>query len=133
MTVSLPLTMFLEALGAGGAQMGLSVTLQQLAMAVQIPAALWVERLSRRKPFWAATAIPHRLIWLLPALLLVVPDLPPGMLVGLTLTAVGVSSVLAHASVPAWFSWMADLVPAEGSGRFGSGWGRRGGIRILCG
>lgn len=122
MTVSLPLTMLLEALGAGGKAMGLSVTVQQLAMAVQIPAALWVERLSRRKPFWAATAIPHRLVWLIPPLLLTAaaPDALP--LVPLILLVVLLSSVLAHASVPPWFSWMADLVPPGSSGRF---WGLR--------
>ena len=122
MTVSMPLTMFLEALGAGGALIGLSVTVQQLAMAVQIPAALWVERLSRRKPFWALAAIPHRLIWLVPALILFFPSLPTTTTIYLTLFAVALSSILAHASVPAWFSWMADLVPVGVSGRF---WGLR--------
>ena len=122
MTVSLPLTMFLEAMGAGGTQMGLSVTVQQLAMAIQIPAALWVERLSRRKPFWAAAAIPHRLIWLIPALILFFPSLPHATTITLTLMVVALSSILAHASVPAWFSWMADLVPVGVSGRF---WGLR--------
>lgn len=122
MTVSLPLTMFLEAMGAGGTQMGLSVTVQQLAMAIQIPAALWVERLSRRKPFWAMAAIPHRLIWLIPALILFFPSLPATTTIYLTLFMVTLSSLLAHASVPAWFSWMADLVPVESSGRF---WGLR--------
>lgn len=122
MTVSLPLTMLLEALGAGGTLMGLSVTVQQLAMAVQIPAALWVERLSRRKPFWAAVAVPHRLIWLLPALFLFSPALSAQTVILLTLAVVTLSSALAHASVPAWFSWMADLVPPETSGRF---WGLR--------
>jgi MFS family permease len=122
MTVSLPLTMLLEALGAGGTLMGLSVTVQQLAMAVQIPAALQVEKLSRRKPFWAGVAIPHRLIWLLPGALLFFPGLSPNTVVVWTLVAVTLSSVLAHASVPAWFSWMADLVPTGNSGRF---WGLR--------
>lgn len=122
MTVSLPLTMLLEALGAGGKAMGLSVTVQQLAMAVQIPAALWVEKLSCRKAFWAATAIPHRLIWLLPPLLLL-PGWQHGLpLIPLILVVVTLSSVLAHASVPPWFSWMADLVPPGTSGRF---WGLR--------
>lgn len=122
MTVSLPLTMLLETLGAGGTLMGLSVTVQQLAMAVQIPAALWVERLKRRKRFWASLAIPHRLLWLGPALLLFFPSVSPQTVVALTLVAVTLSSIMAHATVPAWFSWMADLVPPESSGRF---WGLR--------
>lgn len=122
MTVSMPLTMFLETLGAGGAWMGFSVTVQQLAMAIQIPAALWAERLPRRKPFWAAVAIPHRLVWLIPAVLPALPGVPFEALVPATLVAVALSSVLAHASVPSWFSWMADLVPPGTSGRF---WGVR--------
>jgi len=122
MTVSLPLTMLLETLGAGGAAMGLSVTVQQLAMGIQIPAALWVERLSRRKPFWAAVAIPHRLIWVVPALLLAGTQTPGTSVIPVLLIVVTLSSLLAHASVPAWFSWMADLVPPVRSGRF---WGLR--------
>ncbi len=119
---TLPLTMFLEALGASGPQIGLAATLQQLAMAVQIPAALWVERLSRRKPFWAAVTIPHRLLWALPAILILTPGMETTTVIWITLLMVGVSGVLMHASVPVWFAWMADLVPRESSGRF---WGTR--------
>jgi MFS family permease len=122
MALTMPLTLFLEALGASGKQLGLSATLQQVAMAVQIPAALWVDRLSRRKPFWAGLAIAHRAVWFLPPLLLLLPRISPATLIASTLAMVAVSSALGHMTVPAWFAWMADLVPPKLSGRF---WGLR--------
>ncbi len=122
MALTLPLTLLLEALGASGKQVGLAATVQQLAMAVQLPAALWVDRLPRRKPFWCAFAIPHRLLWFLPPILLLINSFDDPAIIAATLGMVGLSSILAHMTVPAWFAWMADLVPPGESGRF---WGVR--------
>lgn len=121
----LPLPLFMEAIGASGQQLGAVGALRQLAMLGQIPAALFVERLARRKPFWAASCGLHRLMWLVPALL-------PLMLAGHTewypvaiIVALAFSDVLANLGSAPWMSWMADLLPAERSGRF---WGLRQGI-----
>ena len=122
------LTMFLEQLGASGLQIGLLVTAQQLAMLVQVPASLVAERLSARKPFWGLTTLVHRLLWFVPA---AVPFLFPGnpaRVVWVVLAVVTVSSILAQAATPVWFSWMADLVPAAWTGRF---WGWRQSIVMV--
>ncbi len=116
------ITMFMEALEATGVQIGLVVTFQQLAMLVQIPVALYTESFTRRKPWWAVTAALHRALWLVPAMLPFVMFPGGGSIIWTLLATIAVSSLLAQASVPLWFSWLADLVPPKISGRF---WGMR--------
>lgn len=119
--IGMPLTMFLEALGATGLQIGLVVAAQQIPLVLQVPSALIAERLPSRKPMWFALAVSHRLLWLVPASLPFVLD--GGQASVWTLIAVvAVSSVLAQMSTPIWLGWMADLVPQDISARF---WGTR--------
>ena len=118
----MPLPLFMEAIGASGQQLGAVGALRQLAMLGQIPAALFVERMARRKPFWCITCGLHRLMWAIPALL---PLLLPGRTEWypiVIIIALALSDVLANLGSASWMSWMADLVPAERSGRF---WGLR--------
>ena len=56
-------TMFMECNGASGVMIGMIVTVQQLAMATQIPAALFAERLTARKKYWAILTIIQRVMW----------------------------------------------------------------------
>ena len=122
----MPLPLLMRAVEASGFQLGVLGALRQAAMLAQLPGAFLAERFHRRKPSWAVLAIAHRAMWLVPALL---PALfphrrewwPLGIIV-----ALGISEVLANASVASWFSWMADLLPAERAGRF---WGFR--MRVL--
>lgn len=122
-------TMFMEALGVSGVMIGAAVTVQQLAMVVQIPAALFAERLSTRKWFWAIMASAHRLVWLLPPLLPFIfrHDLQRAAIWMLCILAL--SALLAHAATASWMSWMADLVPDAMKGRF---WGRRQGATVMA-
>lgn len=117
-----PLPLFMEAVGASGLMIGMIGVVNQLAMACQVPGALMVERMPRRKPFWAVTALLHRMLWFVPALIPLLladhPQLHPWIL----LTVIAASAVLGNAATAAWQSWMADLVPARGGGRF---WGVR--------
>ena len=118
----LPLPLFMEAIGASGQQLGAVGALRQLAMLGQIPAAFFVERLARRKPFWAQACALHRMMWLVPALL---PLLLPGRVEWYPvaiIVALAFSDILANLGSAPWMSWMADLLPAERSGRF---WGVR--------
>jgi MFS family permease len=121
----MPLMLFFEALGASGKVMGLSTTARCAAMLVQLPAALWAERLRTRKSIWAPLAIAHRLVWF--GVGAVAFAAMPGeawaawWVIGLLV----VSDLIGQAAAPAWFSWMSDLVPTRVSGRF---WGRRQGI-----
>lgn len=120
--LGVPTTMFMEALGASGVLIGAVVTVQQLAMAVQIPGALFAERLKTRKKFWAFASCAHRLVWMLPPLLPMVFRSAPNRAAVWMLIVVGVSSVLGQSVTASWMSWMADLVPDGMKGRF---WGRR--------
>ena len=123
--LGLPLPLFMEAIGASGQQLGAVGAFRQLAMLGQIPAALFVESLARRKPFWAGACALHRLMWLIPALL---PLLLPGRTEWYPIAiivAVALSDVLANLGSAPWMSWMADLLPADRSGRF---WGARQGM-----
>ena len=67
--LNMPYTMLLDALGANGVLQGLSSTIIQLTLAVQIPGALFLESLRRRKIAWGIIAIVHRMIWFIPAYL----------------------------------------------------------------
>ena len=57
MTQGMPLTMFLEALGASGLLMGLATTIMQFAFLMQVPATLFAERLKARKPELKVVAV----------------------------------------------------------------------------
>lgn len=121
----LPLPLFMEAIGASGQQLGAVGALRQLAMLGQIPAALFVERMARRKPFWGGACVLHRLMWLVPALLpLLLPGRTEWYPVAI-IVALAISDVLSNLASALWLGWMADLLPAERSGRF---WGIRQGI-----
>ena len=116
----LPLIMMLEALGATGVMIGMISMLTQAAMLIQIPAALIADRLTYRKPFWMSTTFTARLIWIIPAALMLFSDFSPLLIAVATLVTVGVSALLAQSSSPCWWSWTADLLPDEMRSRFWS-------------
>ena len=120
--MGIPLTMFLEALGASGVQIGLAVTVQQLAMIVQLPAALFAGRLKTRKPFFVVVCALQRSLWVLPAILPIWLYDRPDLMVVWILGLVTLSSLLLHSAASVWWSWMTDVVPENRRGRF---WGRR--------
>jgi len=120
--LGMPLTMFLEALGASGLMLGMAMTAQQVAMAFQLPGGIIANRLRHLKPVWFAFAMPHRLVWFaLPALPFLFAGNPHAAAM-VTVGIVAVSAVLANLGTPAWFGWMSALVPARESGSF---WGIR--------
>ncbi|MEI6873168.1 MAG: hypothetical protein WCL08_12890, partial [Verrucomicrobiota bacterium] len=57
--IGAPLPLLMQVMEASSKHLGLLSASWQVAMLVQIPAALWAERLNRRKYFWAAVNIPH--------------------------------------------------------------------------
>jgi len=122
MSLNMPLTMFMEAVGAGGVLIGLLTAVRQCVMAVQIPSAFIAEHLGSRKRFWARTALVHRFLWFVIAGMALCwkPGswwIPVGVV-----SVVGLSDLLGNMGSAAWNSWMADLIPAKNAGRF---WGRR--------
>ena len=114
----MPVTMFMDAIGAGGVAIGMSVTVQQFAMLLQVPAAFVGEMLTTRKPYWGTMVLLHRACWLLIAGL---PWLCGGdakvMAFALVLL-VSLSSLLAQAAGPVWWGWMADLIPERARSSF---------------
>jgi MFS family permease len=122
MTYTMPLIMFMQAIGANGVMIGLVTTVRSMAISAQIPAAIASENLESRKPFWFPLALVHRILWFIAAALAfwVAPSrwwLPLAIL-----AVVGASEALGNASTAPWLSWMADLIPLRISGRF---WGIR--------
>ena len=115
--MNMPYVMLLEALGASGMTQGIAATIGQLAIGAQIPGALFVESLQRRKLFWAVGAIIHRLMWITPAAVAwFMPGEPSAARLIIIMTSL--SSVVANATASGWHSWMADLVPEARRGRF---------------
>lgn len=118
--LGMPLTMFLEAIGASGFMLGLAMTAQQIAMGFQLPGGIIANRLRHLKPVWFSFALPHRLVWLaMPVLPFLFAENHRGGAVAVVVI-VAVSAVLANLGTPAWFSWMSSLVPARESGSFWS-------------
>ena len=112
-----PAPMLLESLNASGKQIGLLSSLQHIFLMVQIPAAWFVGRLTRRKGFWFWTVFTHRLLWCLPGLLPFCFDDPRDSIPWI-LAAVALSTALDKMGSSAWLSWMTDLIPEPVSGRF---------------
>ena len=107
---------FARQLGASDFHLGLLAALPAAVGLLQLPASLWADRLGSRRRFIGVSAALGRLLWLPIALL---PFFVSGALrlpafLGLLL----LSSALLTVTVPAWTSWMSDLVPAEMRGRY---------------
>jgi MFS family permease len=117
-TQGLPLIMMMEALGATGVMIGMISMLNQAAMLVQIPASLLADRLVYRKRFWFITTFAARLLWFLPALLMLFWKGSNHTIINGTLVVVGASALLIQSSAASWWSWMADLIPDPMRSRF---------------
>jgi len=122
MTFSMPLIMFMQAIGASGVVIGLVATVRAIAVSAQIPAALASEHLLSRKPFWSRYALPHRFLWFLVAGMAFWCAPSKWWLPLAIVAVVGASEALGNASTAPWLSWMADLIPLPIAGRF---WGIR--------
>jgi MFS family permease len=124
-----PIPILLEMLGAGGIAIGLTATLFQLGMLVQIPAAFHTERLARRKPFWAITTILARLAMAIPGIFLLCSPEQHTRAIWLILGCIAFFSFVAQMSGPLWFSWMADLIPDSKRADF---WAKRQGLVMIA-
>jgi MFS family permease len=92
-----------------------------LANLLQPLGALISNRSNSRHDYGILTFLPSRLIWLIllvPLILRGTNFLISEQLVYLTLTLVGLSSVLAALGSASWMSWLAALVPAKLRGRY---------------
>jgi HEAT repeat protein/nitrate/nitrite transporter NarK len=107
-------------LGATPVQLGLLAGLPAAVNLLQIPAAAYVERRGERRVFCGVSSVLGRLLWI-PILL--IPFLVPHAAQLTTfLLLLTLSSALLTIVMPAWSSWMSDLVPATSRGDY---FGRR--------
>ena len=110
------LTGFALWLGANDLALGLLTAIPTLAGLVQIVASYFGQRPGRRRTFIAWFAILGRSVWL--PILLAPFVLPRAVALPVFLVFFTVSFGLLNMTVPAWTSWMSDLVPADHRGRY---------------
>jgi MFS family permease len=129
MTYTMPLIMYMQAIGASGLVIGLVSTIRMAAISAQIPAALATEHLEARKPFWTWSALTHRLLWFAIAALAFWCPASRWWLPAAILVLIAASEALGNASTAPWLSWMADLIPLPIAGRF---WGIRQSVSTVA-
>lgn len=122
------LTGFALWLGAGSVVMGLITAIPTFAGLVQILSSYLGERLNERKKFTAWFSVFGRTLWI-PILLLPVL-LPPKAALIPFLILLALSYVALNVPIPAYMSWMSDLVPPDHRGRY---FGRRNMIAGMVG
>ncbi|GAB4454498.1 MAG: hypothetical protein OHK0029_09160 [Armatimonadaceae bacterium] len=103
-------------IGATPFVLGLMAGLPAAANLLQIPASLYVERRGERRRFVAYTALIGRLLWI--PILLLPFFVPPAVRLPLFLLLLTLSAASLSLSVPAWTSWMSDLVPETMRGEY---------------
>jgi HEAT repeat protein/predicted MFS family arabinose efflux permease len=110
------LTGFALWLGAGSLTMGLLSAIPTFAGLVQIVASYFSERREERRQFTAWLSTSGRLLWLLILLLPILLPRRETLIPFLFLFAL--SFALLNAVMPAWMSWMSDLVPPDNRGAY---------------
>lgn len=107
-------------LGAGSFWMGVIGAIPTFAALVQVFSSLWVERLGERKRLTAWFSLVSRSLWL--AILVIPWVVPRHLWLYAFVVLFGLASVAIQVPVPAFTSWLSDLVPADHRGRY---FGRR--------
>jgi len=111
-------SLYALSLGANNAQIGMVNALPALLTNVlQIPFAIWSDRINRRKALWVVGGLGLRVAWL-PIALIPLLGLSPGAGVALYLALLALRSVFAAAATPAWTSLMADMTPRRMRGAY---------------
>ncbi len=110
------LTRYAKLLGVSEFGFGLLSAMPYLAALMQLPMSWLIERYGQRKEFFLVFNLTHRAVWLLIAWLppLFPAPLRPWALLHLMMFSI----VMAQLGVPAWFSWIMDLVPSRLRGRY---------------
>jgi MFS family permease len=124
------LTLYLLAVGASGAQVGMFSALSSLAAALALlPGAFIVEKYGRRKEFTVVFG------GLLARMMLIAMALAPfpvsgQPLVWLVITLGVIRSAAGNLAYPAWMSLTGDIVPMQGRGRY---FGSRNFVMVIAG
>lgn len=107
--------------GANDFHLGLVAALTAISAAGSVLGAHWVGHLGHRKALTVATSVGGRAVWGVLCLLPFLP-VPPAARIAVFLVVVFLGNGLLNAATTGWLSWMTDLIPIEGRGRF---FGRR--------
>ncbi len=110
------LTGFALWLGANDLALGLLTAIPTFAGLVQIVASYFGQQSGSRKRFVALFALLGRAAWL--PILLAPILLPRSLALVVFLFLYALSFAMLNITVPAWTSWMSDLVPADHRGRY---------------
>jgi MFS family permease len=125
------LTGYALLLGANDFELALLLALPMLAQGMQLPGAYWVERSGKRRNWVRWFSGMSRMLWLPMALVPLLELSIPHIWVFLGLF--GLAHLLMQSGVPAWITWMADLVPKRIRGRYFSQRNRlAGSFAIAC-
>lgn len=109
-------TGFALALGASNFWIGVIGSIPTFAALVQLASSVLVERLGKRKGLTAYFTIASRMLWV-PILLLPFAVPAPARLPAFLALFI-LASILAQVPVPAFTSWLSDLVPPDHRGRY---------------
>jgi MFS family permease len=110
-------TGFAIKLGADELMLGLLGSLPFLFRPLQLLSAYLISRGVRHRPIFIWTSVMHRMVWVVPAVLLFLPLDSDTRLMLLVFTA-AVSYAFAAPLENAWVSWSADFVPVTIRGRY---------------
>ncbi|MEX0776653.1 MAG: MFS transporter [Phycisphaeraceae bacterium] len=111
------MTRFAKALGTPDWGFGVLAALPFVGTLFQLPASYYLERYGHRRRFFLIAATLHRLMW---GLIAAVPWVPgiDGYRWQVMAGLLFVNWTAASASGPAWFNWMADVIPRKVRGRY---------------
>lgn len=109
---------FARMLGFTDRAFGIMSAIPWLAAIGQIIATIIIERTGLRKFHFIHVMIVNRALWLLLPLIPLVLPVPSTAAVVTMLAILGLSRFMAALGMPAWWSWMGDLIPRRIRGRY---------------
>jgi len=115
---AMPYTMLLDRYGASGTMQGVAGAIAQFALLAQLPGAFVAETLRSRKLFFLSQLLACRLLWFTPAIVVCLMPFSDARALNIILLAVAISHLLDQFPAAAWYSWLADLIPARARGKF---------------
>ncbi len=107
-----------EMLGFNELHFNLLSAIPFLATFAQLLASMLIERSGLKKHQYVECMALARLLWIAIAAVPFFATLPSGAAVWAVLFITAASSVLSAVAVPAWWTWMADLIPRRIRGRY---------------
>ena len=120
LTTGMFLVAFGDAIGVSITQWGILTALCSFAIAFQLVSAFWSARVGYRRPMWFLLETTSRLLrgcGLLLAFLLFVHG-HAALAGAVMIVLLSMGSFFAAASIPPWYSWLADIIPEKEHGSF---------------